>query len=81
MFERRSSEFQYLEGYGQNSSVWNDEHKIPMFRIISKLQRVEGYGQNSNVWNDMFRIPMFKRKNKVRNAMFGMIWTQLQWLE
>ena len=45
----------------QNSNVWKNEVRIPMFGIISKLQRVEGYGQNSNVWNDMVRIPMFKR--------------------
>ena len=35
MFERRSSEFQYLEGYGQNSNVWKNKVRILMSGRLS----------------------------------------------
>ena len=42
MFGRISSEFQYLVRYGENSNVWKDKARIPMFgNIKSKLQCLE----------------------------------------
>ena len=39
MFGRIRSEFQCLVRYGENSSVWKDEARIPMFgKIKSELQ-------------------------------------------
>ena len=43
MFGRIRSEFQFLEGKGQNSNVWKDKVRIPMF----------GKTKNSNVLTDM----------------------------
>ena len=39
--------------YDQNSNVWKEKGRIPMF--IKK-------GQNSNVYIDSARIPMFGRR-------------------
>ena len=40
-----------LDDDDENSSVCNDEVKIPMF--------IKKKGQNSSVWKDMMRIKMF----------------------
>ena len=38
MFRSIRSELQCLEGYGQNSNVWKNRARIPMFgRIRSKI--------------------------------------------
>ena len=43
MFRRTRSEFQCLEGLGQNSNVWKDKVRILMFgRIGSKFQGLKG---------------------------------------
>ena len=42
MSGRIRSEFQYLVRYGENSSVWKDKARIPMFgKIDSELQCLE----------------------------------------
>ena len=47
---------------GQNSSVWKDKKRIPMFeRTRSEFEYLEGEGTNSHVWKDKTRIPMFER--------------------
>ena len=46
MFRRTRSEFQCLEGLGQNSNVWKDRAKIPEFERIredtGEFQCMEG---------------------------------------
>ena len=36
MFGGIRSEFQCLKGYGQNSNVWKDKDKIPLFGGIKR---------------------------------------------
>ena len=61
MFARIRSEFQCLEGYGQNSTAWKDKNRNPMLgRIRPEFQYLKRYGQNSNVWKDKKRIAMLK---------------------
>ena len=43
MFGGIRPEFQSLKGYGQNSSVWKEKDKIPMFgKIRTEFQCLEG---------------------------------------
>ena len=35
MFEKIRSKFQCLDGLGQNSNVWKDKVRIPMFQRIT----------------------------------------------
>ena len=42
LFGRIRTEFQCLEGYGQNANVWKNQVRIPMFaRIRSEFQCFE----------------------------------------
>ena len=43
------SEFQYLEGQGQNSNSYKNKARIPVFEKITS---------DSNFWNDKFRIQL-----------------------
>ena len=43
---------------GQNSKVWKNEIRIPMFIKEPKFQYLKGSDQNSNVWKDKIIIPM-----------------------
>ena len=54
------SEFQSLKRYGQNSNVWKDKERIPMFaQKRTEYQCLERQDQKSNVWKDKARIPVF----------------------
>ena len=56
------SQFQCLEGYGQNYKVWKDNDRIPMFgKIRSAFQCLETYDENSNVSKDKAKIPVIGR--------------------
>ena len=49
VFIKIGSEFQYLEGQGQNSNSYKNKARIPMFEKITS---------DSNFWNDKFRIQL-----------------------
>ena len=56
------SECQSLQRYGQNSNVWKNKDRIPMFqKIRTEYQCLERKDQNSDVWKDKDRIPMFRK--------------------
>ena len=70
MLGRIRSEFQFLEGKGQNSNVWKDKVRIPMSTHIkpefqclerskNEFQCVDGYDKNYNLWKGKVRIPIF----------------------
>ena len=49
MLKRIRSKFQCLKGEGQNSNVWNDKMRIPMFgRIKSEFKCLERERKNPN---------------------------------
>ena len=49
VFIKIGSEFQYLEGQGQNSNSYKNKARIPVFEKITS---------DSNFWNDKFRIQL-----------------------
>ena len=49
VFIKIGSEFQYLEGQGQNSNSYKNKARIPVFEKITS---------HSNFWNDKFRIEL-----------------------
>ena len=63
MFERITSEFQCLEGLGQNSNVWKDKDRIQMCGRIGQEFQFLG--------KDEKRIPMFGRINKELQCLEG----------
>ena len=62
MFGRIRSEFQCLEGKGQNSSVWKDKVRISMSgQIRTEVQCLVRSNKNSNVLTDKIRIQCLER--------------------
>ena len=49
VFIKIGSEFQYLEGQGQNSNSYKNKARIPVFEKITS---------DSNFWNDKYRIQL-----------------------
>ena len=52
VFTKIGSEFQYLEGQGQNSNSYKNKARIPVFEKITS---------DSNFWNDKFRIQLLMK--------------------
>ena len=53
MFGRIRLKFQCLERYGQNSNVWTDKFRIPIYgQIRSEFQCLDGSGKKSKVCKD-----------------------------
>ena len=56
------SQVQFLEGLGQNSNVWKDKVRIPIFgRMGPKFQGLKEQDQKWSFLKDKNRIPMFER--------------------
>lgn len=89
MFIKLGPEFICVEGYDQNSHVYNNRARIPVFikvrqkipvseRIRSELQCIWKKSQNSSVWKDKFTIPML---NRAKIPMFGTIRTDFEYFK
>ena len=72
MFTKIGPEFQYLDGYDQNSNVSKERGRNPVLeRIRSEYQCLQKWRQYSNVRKDKVRIPMlggipmFKTRDRI----------------
>lgn len=85
MFIKVGPEFKCVEGYDQNSHVYNTRARIPVFiKVRQEFQslkkedqkcNVYEKSQNPSVWKDKFTIPML---NGTKISMFRTIRTDFQ---
>ena len=65
-------EYHCLNGEGQNSNVYKNRARIPVFeRTGPEYQCLKGQGWNSNVYKNKARIPVFERKGPEQQSLNG----------